>query len=382
MPWMQKDLMSLREEFVHLVETERLPLATLCQRFGISRKTGYKWLARYRDAGRAGLVDQSRRPRRRRLTVPAAVREALLADRRAHPCWGARKLRQRVVTQGLPPVPACSTITALLHREGLLGANQPLGPAARHRFEYPVPNQLWQMDFKGAGATLAGAAHPLTILDDHSRFNVWLRVLPNQQTATVQQALMESFRRYGLPDRILVENGSPWGSDAAHQDTPLTVWLWRVGVAVTHSRPYHPQTLGKDERFHGTLSREVLRDAQWRDPAHLQTALDRWRTVYNQERPHEALGLAVPASRYQPSLRSYPEVLPPIEYDTGTFVRKVQQKGEFSFQGRVYKVSKAFTGYPVGLRPLAEDGQYEVLFCQHRLTTIDVRAAQDQREPG
>lgn len=304
MPWLKRDLMSLREEFVQVVETEALPLATLCQRFGISRKTGYKWLARYRAAGRAGLADRSRRPRQLRLTVPVVVQEALLADRRAHPCWGARKLRQRLVTQGLTPVPACSTITALLHRAGLLGVNQPDGPAARHRFEHPVPNALWQMDFKGAVATWTGPTHPLTILDDHSRFNVRLQALPNQQTATVQQALIETFRRYGLPERILVDNGSPWGSEATHQDTPLTVWLWHVGVAVTHSRPAHPQTLGKDERFHGTLSREVLRAAQWRDPAHLQTVLDRWRTVYNQERPHEALGLAVPASRYQPSRRS------------------------------------------------------------------------------
>lgn len=375
MPWSQRDLMSLREEFIHLAETQTLPLTTLCHRFGISRKTGYKWLARYRDAGRPGLVDRSRRPSRGRASLPAAVQAALLAERRAHPCWGARKLRQRVMTQGLTPVPACSTITALLHREGLLGGNQPHGPAARGHFEHPVANQLWQMDFKGAVPTLTGPTHPLTILDDHSRFNVRLQALPNHQTATVQQALIETFRGYGLPDRLLVDNGSPWGSDAEHQATPLTVWLWRVGVAVTHSRPYHPQTLGKDERFHGTLTREVLRQAQWRNPAQLQTALDRWRVVYNQERPHEALGLAVPASRYQPSLRSYPEVLPPIAYDTGTLVRKVQQKGEFWFQGRVYKLSKAFTGYPVGVRPLPHmDGQYEVLFCQHRLTTIDVRA--------
>ena len=382
MPWMQQDLMSLREEFVHLVETGQLPLATVCERFGISRKTGYKWLARYRDMGRAGLTDRSRRPRRLRLTLPTEIREALLAERRAHPCWEARKLRQRLWIQGLAPVPACSTITALLRRAGLLGSNQPLGAAARGRFEHPVPNQLWQMDFKGAVPTVTGPTHPLTILDDHSRFNVRLQALPNQQTATVQQALIETFRRYGLPDRLLVDNGSPWGSDATHQDTPLTVWLWRVGVAVPHSRPYHPQTLGKDERFHGTLTREVLRDAQWRDPAHLQMAFDRWRTVYNQERPHEALGLAVPASRYQPSRRSYPEVLPPIAYDTGTLVRKVQQQGEFSFQGRVYKLSKAFRGYPVGVRPLAVDGQYEVLFCQRRLTTIDVRAAQPSRDHG
>ena len=158
MPWRKPDLMSLREAFVHLVETERLPLATMCERFGLSRKTGYKWLALYRDLGRAGLADRSRRPRWVRPTIPAAVRAALLAERRAHPCWGARKLRQQVVLHGLTPGPACRTITALLLREGLLGSNQPLGAAARGRFEHPVPNQLWQMAFKGAVPTLAGPA--------------------------------------------------------------------------------------------------------------------------------------------------------------------------------------------------------------------------------
>jgi transposase InsO family protein len=158
-----------------------------------------------------------------------------------------------------------------------------------------VPNSLWQMDFKGPVNTLAGQAHPLTVLDDHSRFNLCLQALPNQQTAGVQDTLSDTFRRYGLPDRMAVDNGSPWGCDAEHLYTALTVWLIRLGVSVSHSRPYHPQTLGKDERFHGTLKRELLNRRQWQDRSDLQKSLDPWREEYNWIRPHEAWDWRFPA---------------------------------------------------------------------------------------
>lgn len=349
MPWIKQDLMSLRGEFVHLVDTERLPLATLCQRFGISRKTGYKWLARYRDEGRAGLADRSRRPRRLRPTIPAVVRDALLAERQAHPCWGARKLRQRVVLQGLTPVPACSTITAFLRRGGLLGANQVRGPAARSRFEHPVPNQLWQMDFKGAVPTVAGPAHPLTILDDHSRFNVGLRVLPNQQTATVQQALIATFRCYGLPDRLLVDNGSPWGSDAVHRDTPLTVWLWRMGVAVTHSRPYHPQTLGKDERFHGTLTREVLRRTS--NGAIRRTCRRPWTagaTCIIRNGPMKRWGWRCPPVATSRVSGAIPRSCRRSSMTRGPSCGRCNTKASFRFRGRCISSAKPFGATPWG----------------------------------
>jgi transposase InsO family protein len=305
--------------------------------------------------------------------MPASVIRCVVELRQSHPRWGARKLRQRLVMAGVTPLPACSTITRLLHRAGLIGAASPPGQRAWQRFEHIAPNRLWQMDFKGAVPTWAQPVHPLTIVDDHSRFNLCLQALPNQQTATVQAALIPVLRRYGLPNRLLVDNGSPWGDSGGQPYTRLTVWLLRVGIRVTHSRPYHPQTLGKGERFHGTLTREVLAGAQWDDGAQLQQALDRWRVIYNHERPHEALALAVPASRYQPSLRAYPETLPPLEYDETVAVRRVQQQGTIHFQGYCLHVSKAFTGYPVGLRPGQEDGQYEVLFGHHRIQTVDLR---------
>lgn len=171
----------------------------------------------------------------------------------------------------------------------------------------------------------------------------------------------------------MADNGSPWGCDWAHPYTPLTVWLLRLGVGVSHGRPYHPQTQGKEERFHRTLETELLRTQQWRDLAHCQAAFDRWRESYNTERPHDALALAVPASRYQPSLRTFPATLPPIMYPTGMAVRRVQYGGQLSIRGRTLRVPKAFAGYPVGLHPTETDGVFTVWFCSHCITQLDLR---------
>ena len=170
-----------------------------------------------------------------------------------------------------------------------------------------------------------------------------------------------------------MDNGSPWGSDAEHPYTPLTAWLIRLGIRVSHSRPYHPQTQGKDERFHRTLNVEVLKGNVFHDLNHCQRIFDEWRDVYNFERPHEAIGMAVPASRYRPSGRAFPETLLAIEYGSGDVVRKVQAKGEIHYRGFVFKVGKAFHGYPVALRPANEDGVMSVYFCRQRIADIDLR---------
>src|SRR3972149_3983587 len=325
--------MAKRLELVLLSQSGGISFKELCRRFRYSRKTGYKWLGRYRREGAAGLLDRSRKPHTIKRRVALAIEQEIVQMRLQHPAWGARKIRRRLQDGSGRAVPACSTLTAIFHRHGLIDLLKAGGRKDWQRFEHPVPNSLWQMDFKGAVTTLAGPAHPLTILDDCSRFNLCLFALPNQKTATVQKALTETFRRWGLPDVLLVDNGSPWGSDAEHPYTPLGVWILRLGVGVSHSRPYHPQTLGKDERFHRTLKQELLNDRQWQSLQQFQEALERWQRVYNFERPHEALGLEVPAVRYQPSLRSFPETLPPIEYPAEAAVRKVQAGGEFFFRG-------------------------------------------------
>ena len=169
-----------------------------------------------------------------------------------------------------------------------------------------------------------------------------------------------------------MDNGSPWGSDREHQYTSLTVWLLRLGVAVSHSRPYHPQTQGKDERFHRSLKVEVLAQRVFADFERMQIRFDEWRYCYNHLRPHEALAMAVPASRYQPSPRSFPEQLPPLEYGATDQVRKVQIDGKISFRNREFHIGRAFRGYPVALRPTTQDGVYEVYFATHRIAQIDL----------
>jgi transposase InsO family protein len=300
------------------------------------------------------------------------VEAAVLEVRAQHP-WGGRKIRRRLEVLGQEQLPAASTIHAILKRHGLLDPTQSSKHRAFQRFERPAPNALWQMDFKGHFALGAVRCHPLTVLDDHSRYSICLRACLDETTATVQQALTESFRRYGLPDDMLMDNGSPWGNAGEQVLTPLTVWLIRLEIRVLHGRPYHPQTQGKDERFHRTLAVEVLNHQRFHDLLDCQRKFDRFRDVYNLERPHEALGLEVPVTRYQPSARAFPEQIPDIEYAPGDIVRKTQDHGALYFCGRVFRISKALRGYPVALRPTTTDGQFDVFFCHHKVAQIDFR---------
>ena len=245
--------MSLRAEFVMLAGQEGANVRALCRGYGISAQTGYKWLARAALDPEERFADRSRRPRSSPRRTPAEVEAKVVALRCAHPRWGGRKLARRLRDLGAPRVPAPSTITAILRRHGRLDESELLTPHAMIRFERDRPNELWQMDFKGHFAHDAGRCHPLTLLDDHSRFSLCLEACANQRGATVEASLVPTFERYGLPRRMVFDNGSPWGNGPGDPYTPLGVWLLRLGIAISHSRPYHPQTLGKDERFHRSL---------------------------------------------------------------------------------------------------------------------------------
>lgn len=375
MPWTTRDLMSLREEFVLLAEQEGANRRELCRRFGISAQTAYKWLARHREEGRAGLADRSRRPQHSPGLTDPTIEQHVLALRLQHPCWGGRKLSRRLTDLGLPSV-APSTITSILHRHDLISQRASQASTPWQRFEHAAPNDLWQMDFKGHIATSQGRCHPLTVLDDHSRFNLGLRACEGQRYGTVQAALTEVFERYGLPVRINTDNGAPWG--AARQPGQLTelgIWLVRLGIGVSFSRPAHPQTNGKDERFHRSLKAEVMEGRQFHSLGDAQRAFDHWRTVYNQQRPHDALNLATPASRYRISPYRFPTVLPPIEYGPHDTVVHVKWEGELRFGGRRFKVSNPLRGQPVAIRPdPCEDGLFDVYFVRHKLMQIDLRA--------
>lgn len=366
--------MEQREEFVWLALAPGANKSELCRRFGISRDKGHKWLARYAAAGRAGLADRSRRPRVSPSRTPEAVEAEVLRLRAAsNNVWGGRKIAAAMRRAGRSPVPAASTITEILRRHGRLDAATGTHPGPFRRFERAAPNELWQMDFKGHFAMATGRCHPLTVLDDHSRYGLGLEACGNEQATTVQARLLAVFRRYGLPEQMLMDNGPPWGDPGGQPYTVLTVWLIWLGVRVSHGRPYHPQTQGKEERFHRTLKAEVLQGQSFRDLAETQLAFDRWRHVYNYERPHDSLDLAVPGDRYRASRRSVPAALPAIEYGPGDIVRKVDRDGFISFKGCPLRIGKPFRGQPVALRHTLEDGLLSVHFCTQRIGAIDLR---------
>lgn len=374
MPWSTRDTMSLREEFIGLALQEGANRRELCRRFGISPQTGYKWLARHAQHGPGGLLDQSRRPRQSPMVTPQAVQQAVVAMRQEHPAWGGRKIARRLQDLGQASV-APSTVTAILHRHGLVSADASAAAQPWQRFEHETPNALWQIDFKGYVDTPAGRCHPLTLLDDHSRYNLALRACARQESTAVREQLTGVFRRYGLPVRINADNGAPWGSPREPgQVSTLTLWLIRLGIRVSFSRPYHPQTNGKEERFHRSLKAEVLNGRSFTNLPQAQLAFDHWREVYNHQRPHQALALATPASRYRMSDRAYPEVLPQIEYSPQDTVVMVKALGEMRFAKRLFKLSSALRGLPVALRPRdTVDGRYDIYFMHHKLGEIDLR---------
>ena len=371
MPWQECSTMSLRQEFLALAQNEGVNFSELCRRFGVSRKTGYKWRQRYREKGSAGLADRSRRPQRSPRRSPSGVEEKVLAVRDEYG-WGARKIKSCLERGGDGPL-AKSTVHAILLRHNRVTHSPEKTVGPYRRFEHERPNQLWQMDFKGYFRLGSQeACHPLTVLDDHSRYALCLEACRNERTATVKQQLTVIFRRYGLPERMLMDNGPPWGNNLLHQFTPLTVWLLHLGIGVSHGRPYHPQTQGKDERFHRSLKLEVLAQRVFPDFEHMQCRFDEWRHCYNHVRPHEALDMQVPASRYRPSPRSFPEKLSPIEYGTTEKVRKVEGNGNITFRRHRFYVGNAFSGYRVALRPSSGDGVYDVYFATHQVAQVDL----------
>jgi transposase InsO family protein len=370
MPWTEVSKMDARREFVRLAMMEGANRRELCRRFGIHPDTGYRWLARAAD--HKGFADRSRRPLTSPSRTTAAIEQQVVAVRDAHPAWGARKIVRCLERDGLA-CPVSSTVHDILRRYGRV-VERDASAAGYQRFEKAAPNLLWQMDFKGHIAlSRGGRCHPLTIVDDHSRYAVGLEACGNEQAATVQQRLERVFRRYGLPEAFFVDNGTPWGDASGQRWTRLGVWLLKLGIGVLHSRPYHPQSRGKNERFHRTLKAELLALRQFRDLAEMQCALNLWRTVYNLDRPHQALGQEVPASRYRPSPRAMPARLPVVEYDDHEIVRSVgTTKAYVSFKGRLWKVPEAFCGERLAIRPHPTDGQYNVCFAAYTVAMIDL----------
>jgi transposase InsO family protein len=293
MPWRGITVQDQREDFVRLASSDGANVSELCRRFQISRKTGYKWLQR--QACGLGLSEGSRRPHHSPSATPAPLQQRVLEVRAKHPAWGARKIAH-VLARDQQLVLAVSTVNSILRRHGLISEAASQASRPWQRFEHEAPNALWQMDFKGHFPVGQTRCHPLTVLDDHSRFAIALQPLSAERFDCVQEQLIATFERYGLPERINADNGSPWGTSRQGLSA-LEVWLISLDVKLSHSRPAHPQTNGKDERFHRTLKAEAMGSRSFADWQDVLTTFGRWRHIYNHERPHQALDMQTPAQR-------------------------------------------------------------------------------------
>ena len=374
MPFIKKTVMEQKQEFIALLD-KGLTMTELCLRFSISRKTGYKWKKRYLDEGVLGLRDRSRRPKESPNKTSQRIEELVVILRKNDPDWGGKKIHKILERDyGHKNLPSVTTINNILKRNGLINPINSEKSKNFQSFEYELPNQLWQMDFKGDFMMLnQKRCFPLTIIDDHSRYNICLDALPNQQYSSVQKHLKVVFKKYGRPQTILCDNGNPWGMSGLKKDegrlTKLEKWLMKIDIRMIHGRAYHPQTQGKLERYHRTLKLELLSKNRFKNIPHSQLYFKEWKNKYNHYRPHESLDLNVPAKRYVPSQRSYTDILLKPEYLDSDTKRKVDKRGLISFKGNSIRVGKALGGEYVAVRP-KNKREYAIYFMWKEIKTI------------
>jgi len=340
MPWKETDVMSERIRFVVEAVSGTQTVRGLCRQYGISRKTGYKWLRRYREVGSLGaLREHSRRPHRSPGQTSRAIEDRVVELRQQYG-WGPRKLRRLLVQEGI-----ClgrATIARILKRRGLIASDGRARPAVT-RFERAEPNELVQMDFKSPYELAGGTSCvPLSLIDDHSRYALALTPLPSIGTEGVHRVLEGVMERYGVPESILVDHGTPWWSSTnGHGLTRLGVFLIRQGVRLVYSGVGHPQTQGKVERFHKTLEDWLSHHGRPQTLTGITHSLRDFRQEYNEVRPHEALDMTTPSHRYRPSAKRYQPNPVPWEYPAGAEVRRLTHNGCFCESGRYVFVCHA-----------------------------------------
>src|SRR3990172_6507409 len=368
MPWKKTGPMVERMAFVRAVENEEDSMSALCERFEISRKTGYKWWERYQAAGEAGLGECSRSPAHNPNRLDEGVERAIVALRKHKRHWGPKKLAVKLREAfDEANLPSLTTIANVLARHGL---SQPrrrrrhATPQAAPLQDVAACNQTWCIDFKGWFRTRDGTRlDPLTVSDDHSRYLLCLQALAGTtDTDHVRAVLERVFREYGLPERIRSDNGAPFASTGLGGLSRLSVWWIRLGIVPERIEPGCPQQNARHERIPLTLIPEPL-DPPAATHARQQTCFNRFRREYNEERPHEALGQRTPASLYTPSARAYPRRLATPEYPPEWEVRKVRACGGIKWDGHDVDLTQNLAGEHVGLEPTEADGIYVVRFC-------------------
>jgi len=353
MPWEEKTVEKTRTEFVAEVLAKENSKSHLCLKYGITRRTGDKWLERARNG--ESMSDRSHCANRHPNQTSPEIETMILNERIEHPAWGARKLKRHLEDKGYKDLPAQSTICEILKRNSMIEPEESVTHIAYKRFEKEHPNEMWQMDFKGEfGLLNEQLCYPLTALDDCSRFSLCLEAKENQKGVGVFETFRKMLYTYGLPNSILCDNGPPWGDSSSGAITQFDVWMMQLGILPIHGRPKHPQTQGKEERFHRTLKEEVLKREVFADMASIQRRFDTWRYEYNYERPHSAIDLDTPSKRYRASKKTMPQRINEPEYDMGKNLRKVDCKGYIHIQSHRYYLTEALIGKMLELKTLTD----------------------------
>ena len=364
MSWETKTVMEQRKQFVMAASAEGANISELCRQYGISRKTGYKWINRAESG--LPLCDQSRRPNRQPSKTADNIEQKIIELRLSHPAWGGKTIRAALEAAGVKGLPSDKTCCNIIKRNGLIDPEESAKHTAFIRFEKDHCNEMWQTDFKGDFLLENGErCYPLTILDDHSRYSI--RIEPKSSASGVKDSFILAFQEYGLPNSVLSDNGTQFAGP--HKGISLFErFLMDLDIQPIHGRPIHPQTQGKIERFHRSLKEEALRVT----PANMAAAkeqLENWRWVYNEIRPHHALGMKTPASVYTSSTRPYYEPKPYV-YEEGARLIKVNNWGFLRFGPIRVFLSESMADTRVEIRG-ENDNTYSVIYRNYKIASVD-----------
>jgi putative transposase len=376
MPWLETAPMEQRERFIRDEQLALYTMTDLCERYGISRKTGYKWLGRFDEGGRQALADRSRAPHRCPHRISGATAGLICDARRTHPTWGPDKLLDWLEPR-YPDIawPAVSTAGDLLARKGFVKKRRRRRPHL-HPGVVPAlttqPNDLWTADFKGQFRTGDSRyCYPLTIADQHTRFLMACHGLPSTKGHGVRPVFDRLFREHGLPRAIRTDNGVPFATTGIHGLSQLNVWWMRLGIQHQRILPGQPQQNGAHERMHKTLKADAIRPPRATLIAQ-QRAFNHFRRQYNEERPHQHLRGRTPASCYRSSPRSYDARLLPIEYPGHYLVKRITNAGTFRFKKRLLFIAHALAPHTIGLEEI-DDGVWSIYFCHVLIARLDER---------
>jgi len=367
MPWKERTVERLREEFVLASKERKQSFSSLCREFGITRKTGYKWVQRAQEGDE--MKDRSRRPDSTPQKTDCETEKLILNMRKENPAWGGKKIRYKLEQMGYVNLPCVKTFNNILKRNHCIDTAESAKHKPFQRFERERCNELWQADFKGDFPLFDGSrCYPLTILDDHSRFSI--AVKPKSSLSGVKDSFREAFYTYGMPESILSDNGGTFrGLHGGY--TQFERWLMDHNILPIHGRVMHPQTQGKIERLHRTMNQELIMGRQFNTLQEVDACMQEWRRKYNEDRPHEALGMRTPAEVYTPSEREYKEQVPQYEYSGIHHIIKVNNWGYLRYDRFQVYLSETMANVRLEIRANQYGDSFIVCYRNFKIAEID-----------